>query len=184
MSQETIPSGKDARAPQADGDPSGQRKEAAAPAASASPTETLPFGVNVTWSGDGTGCGLVRIAGLASPVPVGGAEELGGCGKGSNPEQLLLASIGACFVNTWAIFLKKLGLDYSDPAVGVDGQLQKDPAGGYRMVRTRIRARVPASLLEREREKVEKTLALAEKYCIISKVARQGMPVEVEIEPF
>ena len=184
MSQETIPSGKDARAPQADGDPSGRRKEAAAPEAAASPTETRPFRVNVTWAGDGTGCGEVRIAGLPSPVPVGGATELGGCGRGANPEELLLASLGACYVTTWAIFPKKLQLDYSDPVVGVDGQLEKDPAGGYRMVRTRIRARVPASLLEKDREKVEKTLALAEKYCIISKVARQAMPVEVEIEPF
>jgi organic hydroperoxide reductase OsmC/OhrA len=182
MSQETIPSGKDARAPQADGDPSGQRKEAAAPA-SAAAAGTLPFRVHVTWSGDGTGCGEVRVAGLASPVPVGGAKELGGCGKGANPEELLLASIGACFATTWAIFLKKLQLDYSDPSLGVDGELEKDPAGGYRMVRTRIRARVPASLLEKDREKVEKTLALAEKYCIISKVARQAMPIEVEIDP-
>ncbi|MFN2385016.1 MAG: OsmC family protein [Thermoanaerobaculia bacterium] len=181
MTQETIPSGKDARAAQADGDPSGRRKEAAP--ATASPSGILPLRVNVTWSGAGTGCGEVRVAGLASPVPVGGATELGGCGKGANPEELLLASIGACFVNTWAIFLQKLQLEYSDPAVGVDGQLEKDPAGGYRMVRTRIRARVPASLLEKDREKVEKTLALAEKYCIISKVARQAMPLEVEIEP-
>ena len=180
MSQETIPSGKDARAPQADGDPSGQRKEAAAPAAA---PETVPFRVTVTWSGAGTGCGEVRVAGLASPVPVGGATELGGCGKGANPEELLLAAIGACFINTWAIFLEKLGLDYADPALGVDGQLKKDPAGGYRMVRTRIRARVPAALLEKDREKVQKTLALAEKYCIISKVARQAMPLEVQIEP-
>ena len=180
MSQETIPSGKDARAPQADGDPSGQRKEGAAPAAA---PETVPFRVTVSWSGDATGCGEVRVAGLPSPIPIGGATELGGCGKGANPEELLLASIGACFVNTWAIFLKKLQLDYSDPAVGVDGQLEKDPAGGYRMARTRIQARVPASLLEKEREKVQKTLALAEKYCIISKVARQSMPLEVQIEP-
>jgi organic hydroperoxide reductase OsmC/OhrA len=182
MSQETIPSGKDARAPQADGDPSGRRKDAAAPA-TGSAAEALPFRVSVTWSGAGTGCGEVRVAGLAAPVLVGGAAELGGCGKGANPEELLLASIGACFINTWAIFLEKLGLDYKEPALGVDGQLEKDPAGGYRMVRTRIRARVPAALLEKDREKVEKTLTLAEKYCIISKVARQAMPIEVEIEP-
>ena len=43
--------------------------------------------------------------------------------------------------------------------------------------------RAPAALLEKDREKVQKTLALAEKYCIISKVARQAMPLEVQIEP-
>jgi osmotically inducible protein OsmC len=179
MSQETIPTGKDAKAAQADGEPPRQTGEKAAPAASA---ETLPFRVSVSWSGDGSGWGEARVAGLAFTIPIGGAKELGGGGKGANPEELLLAAIGSCFVTTWAIFLKKLQLDYSEPAVGVDGELQKDPAGGYRMTRTRISARVPASLLANEREKVEKTLALAEKYCIISKVARQAMPLEVRIE--
>ena len=179
MSQETIPTGKDDKAPQADGEPPRPTGERPPPG----PTvERLPFRVSVSWSGDGTGCGEARVGGLDFRIPIGGAKELGGCGKGANPEELLLAAIGSCFVNTWAIFLKKLQLDYSEPAVGVDGELQKDPAGGYRMTRTRISARVPASLLAGEREKVEKTLALAEKYCIISKVARQAMPLEVQIE--
>jgi organic hydroperoxide reductase OsmC/OhrA len=45
-----------------------------------------------------------------------------------------------------------------------------------------IRVRVPAALLAADRPKVEKTLQLAEKYCIISKVVRAAMPLEVKIE--
>jgi uncharacterized OsmC-like protein len=45
-----------------------------------------------------------------------------------------------------------------------------------------VHARVPEPLLAADRPKVEKSLALAEKYCIISKVARAAMPVKVEIE--
>jgi organic hydroperoxide reductase OsmC/OhrA len=179
MSEETIPSGKGARAPQADGEPPRPTPEKPSPAGSG---ETIPFRVTVSWSGDETGCGEARVAGLGFAIPVGGAKELGGCGKGANPEELLLAAIGSCFVNTWAIFLKKLQLEVSEPTVGVDGQLEKDPAGGYRMARTRITARVPAAVVRDQREKVDKTLALAEKYCIISKVARQAMPLEVRIE--
>ena len=41
--------------------------------------------------------------------------------------------------------------------------------------------RVPAALLAADRAKIEKTLSLAEKYCIISKVARAAMPLSVEI---
>jgi organic hydroperoxide reductase OsmC/OhrA len=46
-----------------------------------------------------------------------------------------------------------------------------------------IQARVPESLLAADRPKIEKSLALAEKYCIVSKVARAAVPVKVEIEP-
>jgi organic hydroperoxide reductase OsmC/OhrA len=179
MSEETIPSGKEAKAAQADGEPPRAAPEKSEPATA---RETIPFRVTVSWAGDEVGCGETRVAGLGFAIPIGGAKELGGCGKGANPEELLLAAIGSCFVNTWAIFLKKLQLGYSEPTVGVDGELEKDPAGGYRMARTRITARVPAALVREQREKVDKTLALAEKYCIISKVAKQAMPLEVRIE--
>jgi uncharacterized OsmC-like protein len=46
-----------------------------------------------------------------------------------------------------------------------------------------LHARVPESLLASDRPKIEKSLALAEKYCIISKVAGAAVPVKVEIEP-
>ena len=54
-------------------------------------------------------------------------------------------------------------------------------AGGFRMQKAVIRASVPAPLLAADRAKIEKTLSLAEKYCIISKVARAAMPLSVEI---
>ena len=64
----------------------------------------------------------------------------------------------------------------------MSGELGPDPAGGFRMQKAVIRVRVPAALLAADRSKVEKTLSLAEKYCIISKVARAAMPLSVEIE--
>ena len=45
-----------------------------------------------------------------------------------------------------------------------------------------LRARVPAGVVGSHRAQVEKTLSLAEKYCIISKVVRAGVSVKVEIE--
>jgi organic hydroperoxide reductase OsmC/OhrA len=140
------------------------------------------YSVFATWSGDGSGCGTMKLPQGELTVPIGGAKALGGCGIGTNPEELLLAGIAACFVNTWAIFLTKLGVGYEEPSVAVSGELGKDPAGGFRMLSTSIRARVPAPLLAEKRAAVEKTLQLAEKYCIISKVAKAAMPVTVEIE--
>jgi lipoyl-dependent peroxiredoxin len=138
--------------------------------------------VGVVWSGDGKGCGEVAAGGGTVKIPIGGSTELGGCGKGANPEELLLASIGACFVNTWAIFLRKLNVTYSEPALRVTGELGKDPEGGFRMLSATIHAWVPSSLMAERRQDVQKTLQLAEKYCITSKVARAAMPVDVVVE--
>ncbi len=144
--------------------------------------ETHRFSVSATWSGDGAGCGQMRLPQGDLTLPIGGAKGLGGCGSGANPEELLLAAVGACFVNTWAIFIRKLGLAYAEPALWVSGELGKDRAGGYRMVQATIHAVVPSSLLRQSRAQVQKTLSLAEKYCIISKVARAAMPVNVVVE--
>jgi lipoyl-dependent peroxiredoxin len=140
------------------------------------------FSVGVVWSGDGKGCGEVGAAGGSVSIPIAGAISLGGCGKGTNPEELLLAAVGACFVNTWAIFLKKLDVGYAEPSLRVTGELGKDPAGGYKMLGAKIHARVPASLWTEKKADLQKTLQLAEKYCITSKVARSAMPLEVVVE--
>ncbi|HEY7863641.1 MAG TPA: OsmC family protein [Thermoanaerobaculia bacterium] len=140
------------------------------------------YGVGVTWNGDGKGSGVVATPRSGLEIAIGGATELGGCGKGTNPEELLLAAVGACFIATWAIFLKKLSIAYVEPTLRLRGELEKDPAGGFRMREITIHARVPGSLWAEQRTPLEKTLQLAEKYCIISKVAKAAMPVKVEVE--
>ena len=139
------------------------------------------FDASVRWTGDGEGSGEARVFDGAFAVPIAGATSFGGSGGKANPEELLLAAVGACFANTWAIFLKKLQVPYEAPELSVTGELGPDPAGGFRMQKAVIRARVPAALLAADRAKIEKTLSLAEKYCIISKVARAAMPLSVEI---
>ena len=171
-----IPSGKNTHVSQADGAP------ASSAAVSAAPEVSPQFFVSIDWVGDGSGCGYAHVTQDSFAIPIGGARELGGCGKGANPEELLLAAIGSCFAATWGIFLKKLAIPYPEPSLRLTGELGKDPAGGFRMTRATIFARVPASLLASQRELIAKTLVLSEKYCIISKVAKAAMPVEVVLE--
>ena len=144
--------------------------------------EIQRFEVDVAWTGDALGSGKVELPEGGSPIAFAGATSLGGSGGLANPEELLLTALGACFSNTWAIFLKKLGVPYAEPTLRVAGELVKDPAGGFRLRKAAIHARVPASLLSGQRPQVEKTLALAEKYCIISKVVRAAMPLDVVVE--
>ena len=179
-----IPSGKNTHVSQADGAPSsGGAPSAAAPASGAVPSpEGHTYHVSLNWAGDGMGCGEALVANEEFAIPIGGGKELGGCGKGANSEEMFLAAVGTCWIATWAIFMKKLGVPYPDPKIRLTGQLGKDPAGGFKMTRTSIFARVPAALLAEHRPALEKTVVLAEKYCIISKIAKAAMPVEVEIE--
>jgi osmotically inducible protein OsmC len=143
--------------------------------------QTHRFEIDAAWSGDGAGEGRVQLGNSVS-VPVAGATSLAGAGTGANPEELLLAATAACFLNTWAIFLRKLAIPYSDPSLTASCEVGPDPAGGFRVTGVSLRARVPASVLASQRAQVEKTLSLAEKYCIVSKVVRAGVPMKVEIE--
>ncbi len=139
------------------------------------------YAMDVAWDGDGTGTGVLRSPDNDFTISIGGSTDLGGCGRGANPEQLLLAAVGSCFISTWAIFLKKLGIPYAEPSLSLRCSLEADPAGGFRVEKIAISCAVPKSLLETRRAEIEKTLKLSEKYCIISKVARAAMPVEVSI---
>jgi peroxiredoxin-like protein len=143
--------------------------------------EIHSFSVRAHWRGDAMGSGSVFKQNFPS-LPIAGATVLGGSGTGANPEELLLAALGACFVNTWAIFVKKLNLHQPELSLQVSGELGKDPAGGYRFERAVIRPSVPRALLAENRAGVEKALALAEKYCILSKLVRASMELRVEIE--
>ncbi|MGH9441905.1 MAG: OsmC family protein [Thermoanaerobaculia bacterium] len=139
------------------------------------------YAIDIAWDGDGTGAGVLRPPDNSFTISIGGSTDLGGCGRGANPEQLLLAAIGSCFISTWAIFLKKLAIPYAEPSLSLRCSLAADPAGGFKVEKIEISCAVPQSLLESRRPEVEKTVKLAEKYCIISKVARAAMPVEVSI---
>jgi osmotically inducible protein OsmC len=139
------------------------------------------FHVSASWSGDGAGRGEVCLRDSES-VAVAGDPRLGGSGRAANPEQLLLAATAACFLNTWAIFLKKLAIPFSEPALAAECEVGPDPAGGFRVTGVTLRARVPGAVAASHREQLHKTLSLAEKYCIVSKVVRAGVPMKVEIE--
>ena len=103
-----------------------------------------------------------------------GAVALGGKGGASNPEELLIGAVSACFVQTWAIFIGKLQLPIENPVVDASCVVDKDPAGGFRVTEMELAPNVPTALWESRKADVEKTLALAEKYCIVSKAVRGG----------
>ncbi len=139
------------------------------------------FEIDAAWSGDGAGSGEARYP-EGSPVVFAGSTVLGGSGGRANPEELLMTALASCFLNTWAIFLKKLAVGYAEPTLRASCEVGPDPAGGFRIRKASLHVRVPAALLAGQRAAVEKTIALAEKYCIVSRAIRAAMPLEVALE--
>ena len=139
------------------------------------------FTASATWDATERSGVLASETGLLSTT-FGGAPSLGGRVDRTNPEELLLGALLACFVQTWAIFLTKLRVPVESPRVDGTLELGIDPAGGYRVERVHLSAHVPAALLAEREADVAKTLALAEKYCIVSKAVK-GEGREVHVTP-
>ncbi len=111
------------------------------------------------------------------------AASLGGKTGMPNPEEMLLAAVSTCFVQTWAIFLAKLQIPIAAPALDGACEVEKDPAGGFRVTTMSLAPHVPAALWEARRADVEKSLALAEKYCIVSKAVKGSLALSVAPKP-
>lgn len=113
-------------------------------------------------------------------TPFAAAPSLGGRADRTNPEELLLAALEACFVQTWAIFLAKLKVPVERPLLDGRCELEKDPAGGFRVAKLLLVPHVPKALWDQRRGDIEKTLELTERYCIVSKALRaSGLALEI-----
>jgi lipoyl-dependent peroxiredoxin len=140
------------------------------------------FAIAATWdpaSKEGTlenADGSLRIAHAGAP-------SLGGKTGAPNPEELLLAAVSSCFVQTWAIFLAKLQLPIERPALDASCEVDKDPAGGFLVTKLNLAPRVPAALWESRRADVEKALSLAERYCIVSKAVKASLALTITPKP-
>ena len=112
-----------------------------------------------------------------------GAASLGGKTGAPNPEELLLAGVSSCFIQTWAIFLVKLQLPIERPALDGSCEVDKDPSGGFLVTKMNLAPHVPRALWESRRADVDKTLTLAEKYCIVSKAVKGSLALTVTPKP-
>ena len=140
--------------------------------------DATTFSISASWDPSAREGRLANADGALVLAHVG-AVALDGKGGGANPEDLLHSAVSACFVQTWAIFVSKLKLPIPLPRLDATADLEKDPAGGYRIARIAVKPLVPAALLSERKADVEKSLSLAEKYCIVSKAVRGSVPISV-----
>ncbi|HEX7083825.1 MAG TPA: OsmC family protein [Gaiellaceae bacterium] len=84
----------------------------------------LPFEVELEWSGE-AGTGLIVTDDLELPYSV--PASMGGRGTGSNPEELLVSAVGACYSATLQGQLRRAGLPASGVRVTARGAVEDYP---------------------------------------------------------
>jgi osmotically inducible protein OsmC len=87
----------------------------------------LPFDVVLEWSGAG-GEGMGRISTDDLEIEYSVPASMGGRGVGSNPEELLVCAVGACYSATLYGLLRRAGLPASAVRVAAAGTVSGYPA--------------------------------------------------------
>ena len=111
-------------------------------------------------------------------MEIGAAAEFGGSGQTLNPEEMFVAAINSCLMNTFFYFTRKFKIEilsYNSQALG---QLEKQ-SDGFRFTNVEVRAKI--QLPEAKfADKIHEAGGLAEKYCLVSRSV--ACPVHYELE--
>ncbi|MFF4961931.1 organic hydroperoxide resistance protein [Streptomyces sp. NPDC001222] len=108
---------------------------------------------------------------LAIPV------EMGGNGKGTNPEQLFAAGYAACFASALGLVGRAAKVDVSDAAVTGEVSIGKQ-GEGFGLAVT-LRVELPESV---DQETGRKLVEQAHQVCPYSNATRGNIPVELVVE--
>lgn len=118
------------------------------------------------------------IEAASKPAIAGGAPpEFDGKPENWSPEHLLLASLGLCLQGTFHALATRAALSYGAYATKMRGKLEKTKEG---IVFTEIVAAVEMRVAAADREKAEKTMQSAKKFCIVSNALKPEMKIEVK----
>jgi osmotically inducible protein OsmC len=105
--------------------------------------------------------------------------ELGGPGGGSNPEQLMAASYGACFHGVLKLLAIRSGLDLADSTVDAAVTFARDPMDGLFLLSAEIRVYLPGI----DRACAAELVRNAERICPYAKMFRDGIDHVVALAP-
>ncbi|MCL6627618.1 OsmC family protein [Alicyclobacillus shizuokensis] len=138
-------------------------------------TERLTYTVSGQWSGDRDGVGALRL-GDETTAQFSMPRNLGGCGIGTNPEELLLSAAASCYLLTLAILLRNRQIPYHRIEVESTGYVENE--GGLRYDRIVHLPTVYVSDL-RDEQRILQLAEHAELTCMVSSALRGNVRVGV-----
>ncbi|MGE0000658.1 MAG: OsmC family protein [Fimbriimonadaceae bacterium] len=141
------------------------------------------YPVTVAWTGAREGQGTASADRTGVEVPLRVPPEFGGSdGAGTNPEELLAASVASCYTITFGIIagMRKLPVvDVSTKAVGLVEE--NGPQFTYKKLTLMPRIVLAAGASDDEMKMAEDMSHKADAYCIITNAVRGS--VEIVVEP-
>ena len=140
-------------------------------------TEPFPHRYETSLKLESDHHGIISAAGLPSLVG-GPPSQFGGREGWWSPEHLLLSSANLCLMTTFLAVAEKSRLSVDGYESRAEGILDKTPDG---IVFTRITLRVSVKVAAAEKEKAERLLQTAKKYCIVSNSLKNPIVLEATI---
>ncbi len=142
------------------------------------PGLTYQFKVCARLNGGSDGEGLIKTS-LPAPISYGVPAEMGGTPHRTNPEELLLSAVSACYTITLALLYERKGLAAPDLELDAFGQVERQPDRSLVFTQITLRPTIFISS-PNEKQLAEEMAARAEKQCFISNIVRSTVPVSVE----
>jgi len=113
-------------------------------------------------------------------MEIGAAAEFGGGGQGLNPEEMFVAAINSCLMNTFLYFTQKFKIETLSYNSQASGRLEKQ-SDGFRFTNVEVQAKVQLPE-DKFADKIQEAGHLAEKYCLVSRSVTCSVDYQLEIE--
>lgn len=140
------------------------------------------YPVTLSWKGGRDGSGTVKAERSGVSVPLMVPSEFGGSdGTSTNPEELLTASLTACYSITFGIIAANRKLPLLGIEVTAVGEVEENgPQFAYKRVTLKPTIRLEASATDDQVKTAEDMAHKADAYCIITNAVRDKVQIEVQ----
>ncbi len=140
------------------------------------------FTLTSVWTGNGDGDGVLALSSWNEIIPYGVPAQLGGQPNRSNPEEMLLSAVCACYSITLALLIEKKRLPPYRLSLSAEGDVERLPNRTLNFACIRL---APTLHGVENDEAKHKTLTLlahkAEQLCLVSRALRGN--VEISVSP-
>lgn len=100
---------------------------------------------------------------------------------GPNPARLLGAAVATCLGASLLFCLRKARVDVQGLHSHVDGEVMRNERGRLRV--SRIRVRLEPVVATEDQPRMARCLEVFEDFCVVTASVRQGVEVDVVVEP-
>lgn len=108
------------------------------------------------------------------PPPLGG-------GEGPEASRMLAGAIGTCLASSLLFCLGKAGVEVGDLPVTVSFRKERNAAGRLRI--GQVQVRLAPELRTGNQARFDRCVSLFEDYCTVTASIREGIDVQVTVEP-